>query len=851
MVELVDTGDLKSPDLNSRTGSSPVPGTFLLNKTNNTPNIAKIKAESLMTDFYAQLKKTSTEEDVKHAYIQFLELEEKVALGQVDIAVNTPQGQPLMWFEAKHHPTSFYVMFTQLLHYVNDARQKGEPVPAFLTVMDNEKAAILEVARVQSFINTQLAGLAWGKSASDVRYAAVEVIAPAIAPHVVPFYMEHYAVAFAEQIKSALLARKLHRTIINRYNLRRVFNNWVTAIGQEIKGALPEQYSLFFYADIMHDGIETVAEKLPAELIMKPSRTQEGGEPTFILYDKRYAVTNLRSYHEFWQVYEKPPLESERYDLLERRDSLIPLDERALRGDFYTPLKVVGLAYDTLATHLGENWQEEYVVWDMCSGVGNLGTQHSYGDNLYLSTLNEDDLAIMRTNRNAPRATSFQYDYLNDDIAEDGSIDYTITNKVPESLQRIIAEGTRKVLVLINPPYGEAGSAQGKKSKAEISHTKVKNRLMKQEWGASTNELFAQIVARILTELPGATLAMFSKTKYINAPNFEKFRTHFSPAYLGGFVVHSASFDGLKGDFPIGFLIWDLAQKEPINEVTCAAYDKNAESMGLKTFINTPNKLLLNKWVKRHLGNPKLPVVPLSNTITVYTGTKALAKWHQGAIGYLKVNSNDTYHASRETYLLSSTAGHGHGFYVTPTNLAQAATVFAVRQLTRHTWLNDRDQFLAPTVPLTPEFELDCLIYMLFHGMNLSAGADGLLYNNQEWSLTNHFIPFTEDQLNVPAGQRFESRFMLDYLKGKVLSSEAQAVLDTTLIVWRSYFSLALSRTTTEEFKLGRADVGWYQVRSALEKEMGKNSTKHHVHAYAALAAKLRPQIYDFGFLPT
>jgi hypothetical protein len=37
-------------------------------------------------------------------------------------------------------------MFTQLLFYVRDARKKGEHVPAFLAVIDREKAAIMETA---------------------------------------------------------------------------------------------------------------------------------------------------------------------------------------------------------------------------------------------------------------------------------------------------------------------------------------------------------------------------------------------------------------------------------------------------------------------------------------------------------------------------------------------------------------------------------------------------------------------------------------------------------------------------------------------------------------------------------
>ena len=44
------------------------------------------------------------------------------------------------------------------------------------------------------------------------------------------------------------------------------------------------------------------------------------------------------------------------------------------------------------------------------------------------------------------------------------------------------------------------------------------------KYGKATNELFTQFVARIAQEMPNAVLAMFSKLKYVNAPNFEQFR---------------------------------------------------------------------------------------------------------------------------------------------------------------------------------------------------------------------------------------------------------------------------------------------------------------------------------------
>jgi hypothetical protein len=75
-----------------------------------------------------------------------------------------------------------------------------------------------------------------------------------------------------------------------------------------------------------------------------------------------------------------------------------------------------------------------------------------------MSTLDAADVNVMKATKTCVAAQRFQYDYLNDDIADDGSIDYSLTNKLPQPLREAIAAG-RKILVLINPPYAEAMKA--------------------------------------------------------------------------------------------------------------------------------------------------------------------------------------------------------------------------------------------------------------------------------------------------------------------------------------------------------------------------------------------------------
>jgi len=221
-------------------------------------------------------------------------------------------------------------------------------------------------------------------------------------------------------------------------------------IGYELNDVKEEDYALLFFSDIMSDGTQTTNNDLPAQLLMK------GTSPVFALGGKLYELNSKEGYRQFWAIYHRPPKEEYRNYLLERRDSLIPLDERSFKGAYYTPLNVVDKAYDKLTETLGENWQKNYIVWDMCCGVGNLEVKHSNPRNIYMSTLDAADIDVMKATKTCVAAQRFQYDYLNDDITDDGQIDYSLTNKVPKGLQEAITEG-KKILILINPPYAEAG----------------------------------------------------------------------------------------------------------------------------------------------------------------------------------------------------------------------------------------------------------------------------------------------------------------------------------------------------------------------------------------------------------
>jgi hypothetical protein len=789
------------------------------------------------------LTRAKTEEDVKDAYIAALGLK-GVYKGLVDI--QTPE----IWFEAKETPTPPLLMFAQLLVYVRAARKRGEAIPGFLCVIDREKAALMATEHAMSLLDDKT--IVWPKSGSAADKALAAQIAPTIETHFILYQIDGYEVEFIKAAKDAVREGRIIRTPITPDNLRQVFDKWVAMVGVELGVKREADYAVLFFADIMHDGRTATMANLPARLLFN------GNDPVFIMGADQYDLASARGYRNFWNIYHRPPEQKHRHYLLERRDSLLPLDDQKFKGAFYTPLHIVDKAYDQLAATLGADWQQKYIVWDMCAGVGNLEAKHSNLRNVFMSTLDNEDVTIMRSNPAFAGAEIFQYDYLNDDITDFGQIDYSLSGKLPMALRQAIADarggkkGAKPILVLINPPYGEASNSQGNAGKSGIATTRVSHGM--NELGYAARELFVQFLHRILAELPNAKLAMFSTFKYINAPNFEAFRARWNAKFLDGFAVHSKAFDGLNGNFPIGFLLWDLGCNQPSQIITTRALDKAGNEIDEKSFFDTPNSRFLSSWLSRTRKNTT-EAVPLINAVTPVSKVNGIRNqhWANGAIAHFFCNGNDMQNAGTMTAIFSSvhSIGHAGGYFVTEENLWKVGVMFTVRRIIARTWLNDRDQFLQPSQPLSDEFKSDCLVWMLFNGSNLTAGADGLRWNNRDWSLTNHFIPFTEG--GVGAKARFESDFMVRYMAGMMFSPEAQVVLDEGRKLFQRFHATSFPNKIRQEYHLNRADAGWYQVRRALEAFSDTQFTDFNPFkvAYADLSAKLRPQVFKLGFLPS
>jgi len=677
-----------------------------------------------------------------------------------------------------------------------------------------------------------------------------------------------------------------------------IFNRWLEIVKPTIKidwtnlakeNIVPAD---FFLADALSKNNwslgETLKVLLRTDFYMMNLKVKVG-DALMDTFTNVQFTDKQKAHQAFWNRYNRPPSKREREKMQERRDLLIEPDRRERKGAFFTPHQWVELSQEYLAQVLGENWQEEYYVWDCCAGTGNLLYGLTEKERLFASTLDDADVRFMQQQDFLLPKHVFQFDFLNDDLQD--------ADKVPADLRRILADEQlrKKLVIYINPPYAEAGSAT-QVTGSGANKTGVSNNTMiwqryKDRFGLGIRELYVQFFIRIYDEIQGSTLAEFSKLKILQGSAFADFRSFFRATLLSAFVVPANTFDNVKGQFPIGFFIWNT-QGTPIphSDYTDTiwipkGYDSNPLPMGYHCATLGQPMCRFVVDVYNHKGDYKG-----KKTITSESDhERKITSWISSfdvkettdVIGYTGNNGpdfqNNLYlHISSEQKILANgNLNNATKYSITKQNLIPICVYFAVRLCQEATWLNDRDQFLYPNEGWKSdyEFQADCLIYTLFHGQNrisvVDAGGDVRVPK------ANHWIPFTEKE--VGAQSLFASHFMSDYLAGKIgeaeqdlfsanekqekaepfiplqnMSEQARAVMDAGRELWRYYHSQADANADASYYDIRR----YFQGTDEKDRMNPDSKDKEYMRlwdnlkaALRVLAAHIEPKVYKYGFL--
>lgn len=68
-------------------------------------------------------------------------------------------------------------------------------------------------------------------------------------------------------------------------------------------------------------------------------------------------------------------------------------------------------------------------------------------------------------------------------------------------------------------------------------------------------------------------------------------------------------------------------------------------------------------------------------------------------------------------------------------------------------------------------------------------------------------------------------------------------------LLWQAFYRADIERKIRDEYLLDKSGAGWYKIRNALKKAAPQTDFAPFETTYAALAAKLEPLVYEYGFL--
>lgn len=617
-------------------------------------------------------------------------------------------------------------------------------------------------------------------------------------------------------------------------------------------------------------------------------------------------------------------------------DRLIEDTDRRRKGDFYTPTIWVDEAHKLLDKNLGDNWRNEYIVWDCAWGTGNLTRDYKFKE-LYCSTLHEEDIKI--GSKYNVFSTKFQYDFLNDDVEvmedvrrilwepfrgtayylnksvekfinfkdilelyanaiannvitqDQAQIGYVraidrlkhteLYEKAQDLIESLLA-GTKPLLFLINPPYAASTNVKSTtlsgESKDGTNQSAVRDIMDDNKAGAASQNLYTQFIYRIdlIKKLFGndTKLGIFCPPAYITGKNAKKLRQILSIWVVDSFLIQASQFANVSDGWGISFelLTSNNLQREYTNTIVKELGDKGIVDIGIKKLYNMDGKDNLSDWIRRNIKKYKALDAPQMKSALNWSDKHRLGNLVPGSYGYLVDSGNNIDENTSRVFWLTCCRGTGHGTSALSENILDCCSAFAARKLISGeyaTWINCKDEYMIPDITHSAysQWEIDCIVYSLFNNSSNQSSLRGIEYNEKIWNIYNEFFWLSREEIYALAQGEIkeqdinnailedlsnhakQERFVYEKLQQVHLSDDAQQVLNKATEILKGTFQYREEFSSKHsEYHINTWDAGWYQIK-ALAKEYLPEELKAFNELYKAFSDRLRPLVYELGFL--
>lgn len=744
-------------------------------------------------------------------------------------------------------------ILVQVIYYIKKFEQNGMILPNVCMVGDKDECFVMHTNELLKYLDENVD---WSISPSNAATANPDLVLKIsqdanINPFIFEIDENFNFKSVAEKIKD--LAENIQRYVrVTEHNLSKIFDYFC-------KNVLKGKTKLSGH-DMVEIFMGVIGDKM--------NYFQHPSSPNILVCKGRNVNINGNAFKSFFGYFDRNYTPQETMCLNGIADRLIVDADRRNSGDFWTPTMFVDYAHDMISKKLGEDWKEKYVVWDNCCGSLNLTRDYKFGE-LYCSTLYQSELNIGADYN--PEATKFQFDFLNDEIVSKNSLLGVYNDKLPKGLKDALINN-KPIVFFINPPYATANvMSTDEKHKAGVAKTMINEQMLKDKIGASSQNLYAQFLYRIIQiknefNLTNCHIALFSPTLFLTGSSYAKFRNVFLNEFSFDNAIQfkASHFADVADNWGISFSIWHNGETFEKNNFNYTLIDnENGEivEIGNKVVYNIDGLKTANDWCKEPIKGLKSKDAPqISSAVKVKDNGRGTIV--PNAIGYFGSNSNNVDMNMQFVAMYSSCSSRSHGYSINTDNFDRCTALFSARKLIEKNWVNSKDEYLAPNTehPTYNEFVNDSLIYSLFHSSSNQSSLRNVDYKGKKWDIKNEFFWLSNKEIeNLSNTNGFtqtyndartsKERYVYNKLQTITLSPEAQDVLDKASDIVRNTFKYReLFNQEHPEYQIMNWDCGWYQIK-ALAKEYAKSDYEEFVKLYKKLADKMRPMVYTLGFL--
>lgn len=748
-------------------------------------------------------------------------------------------------------PTAKSKVLLQVLFYLKQFELGGREIPSTIFIGDKNECFLVHSNSIINYLDKDID---WSIAPSMAAATYPElVLEMAVDKSINPFVYDITPdFKFSDVISRITdLSENVERFVrVTEHNLSNNFDSFVSKVIKSPSKLSPNELVAIYIGSMMD----------------KENYYQHPSNPNILVAADKKIDIDGRNFASFFSHFNRDYTPQELNRFTEIADRLIEDTKRRRSGEFYTPTPFVDYAHRMIESLLGEGWRENYVVWDNCWGTGNLTRDYRFKE-LYASTLEPSELAI--GNRYNRESTKFIFDFLNSPIEGD-----LMLSGVPDGLMQALKQN-RPIVFFLNPPYANnTGDGKLAGTSEKVCYTMVRDAMNNVGLDACVANLYAQFMYRIQMlkqqfNLTNVYIGIFSPTLFLTGISWKGFRNTFlnNFKFEKAVVFKASNFADVSGSWGISFSLWSNGETIDKNSFDYGLIDNvdgTIREIGRKTLYNIDNAKTASEWVREDTKNLKT-----HDSINLTSAIKVREKDGQrkgmisdNALGYFYNAGNNVDKNVSHIAMFSAACSLGIGNSVIPENFGKCASLFAARKLISKDWVNSKDEYLAPNIedPRWTEFVNDSIIFSTFHTSGNQSSLRNVVYKGKTYNIKNEFFYMSKYEVmdllaqnglnNSYEDARTDSeRFEYVYLSRQTLSKEAASVLDKAIELTKSTFKYRqLFDMEHPEYQIKNWDCGWYQIKAMIKAYMPAELDAFN-KLFKALSDKMRPMVYELGFL--